>query len=101
LKVDKNKVRKSARKNDGDITDPKRLGRPTKFTLNTKHLAMNQVTGRRSVAMKLNFSEDFQARNKKAGVTTVRRYVKSTDWGKVTTSHTARKTMKIFSRPIS
>ena len=31
---------------------------------------------------KLNFSEDFQPRNKKVGVITVRQYVKSTDWGK-------------------
>ena len=30
LKVDRNTVRKWARKDDGDIADAKRLGRPTK-----------------------------------------------------------------------
>jgi hypothetical protein len=76
LKVDMNTVRKWARKDDSDIADAKRLGQPTKITPKTKdsvkHLAMNQVTRIRSVVKKLNFSEDFQAQNKKASVTTVR-----------------------------
>ena len=84
LKVDRNTVRKWTRKDDGDVTDAKRLGRPTKVTPKTKdrvrHLAMNQVTGIRTVVKKLNFSEDFQNRNKKVGVTTIRRYVKYRLW---------------------
>ena len=58
---------------------------------------MNQVTGIRNVGKKLNFSEDFEARNKKVGVTTVRQNIKSTSWGKITTSHTAKKIMSLFS----
>ena len=76
LRVDRNTARKSVRKDDGDIAGAKILGQPTKITPKTKdrvkHLAMNQVTGIRSVVKKLNFCEDFQARNKKADVTTVR-----------------------------
>ena len=55
-----NTVRKWARKNDGDIADAKGLDQPTKITPKTKervrHLAMNQVTGMRSVVKKLSFS---------------------------------------------
>ena len=60
---------------NGDIADAKRLGRPTKITKTKErvgHLAINQKMGIRSAVKKLNFSEDFQARNKKVGVTTVR-----------------------------
>ena len=35
LKVDRNTVRKWARKDDGDVTDTKRLGRPAKITPKT------------------------------------------------------------------
>ena len=44
---------------------------------------MNQVTAIRSVVKKLDFSNDFQAQNKKVGMTTVRWSVKSTDKGNV------------------
>ena len=88
-------MRKSARKDDGDIAGAKRLGRRTKITPKTKdrvrHLAMNQLTGIRSVVKKLNFSEDSEALNKKAGMTKVRWYVKSSDWGKIIRAHTAKK----------
>ena len=62
LKVDKNTVRKSTRKDEGDIAHAKRLGRPTKITPKTErvgNLAVNQVTGIRSVVKKLHFSEDY------------------------------------------
>lgn len=53
LKVDRNTVRKWARKNDGDVMDAQRLGRPTKMTPKTKdrvkNLCKNHVTGIRSV----------------------------------------------------
>lgn len=86
LKVDRNTVRKWARKEEGDVEDKQRCGRPSKVTPNTKRrirgLCKDRVTGIRSVVKKLNFSTEFQNRGKKIGVTTVRRYVRSTDWGK-------------------
>ena len=62
-----------------------------------RNLAMNQVTAIRSVVKKLDFSNDFQAQNKKVGVTTVRRYVKTTDWGKVTTANITKNHVSLFS----
>ena len=47
-------------------------------------LAKDRIAvGIRTVTKKLNFSNDYIERNKKIGATTVRRYVKSTKWGKV------------------
>ena len=79
LKVDRNTVRKLAKKYEGDIADAKRLHRQTKMTPNTKDrvrsLVMNQVRGIRSVVKKLNFSEEFKLRNMKFSVASVRRYI--------------------------
>ena len=70
------------------FTDCRRSGRPTKLSPRTKErnssLAKDRIAvGIRTVTKKLNFSNDYIERNKKIGATTVRRYVKSTKWGKV------------------
>ena len=77
MKVDRNTVRKWARNDNGDIAVATKLGRQTKITPKTRvrYLAMNKVTGIRSLVKKLHFSENFRGRNKKVGVTTVRRNV--------------------------
>ena len=88
LGVGRNTVKKWARLEDGTVTDCRRSGRPTKLSPRTKEriasLAKDRIAvGIRTVTKKLDFSNDYIERNKKIGATTVRRYVKSTKWGKV------------------
>ena len=74
------------RKDDGDILDAKRSGRPTKLTPDTKReitkLTKETGTGLRTVARKLNFSDDFKERGKTVGVTAIGNFVRSTEWEK-------------------
>jgi transposase len=75
---------------DRDTTeDAPRSGRPVvALTPRTKALITDMCKDKwnaspRLIAKKLNFSNEFIARGMSIGATTVRRFVKSTDWGKV------------------
>ena len=87
LNVSRNTVKKWRNSPDGSVTDQPRSGRPSKLTPNTKlkikNMAREQVgVGIRTVCKKLNFSDNFTEREKRIGVSTVRRYVKTTASGK-------------------
>ena len=61
--VDPKTVRLWVNKGDGNVSDSKRVGRPTKLTPNTKNKIRNLVKdkigiGTRAVAKRLNFSDD-------------------------------------------
>ena len=64
-----------------------RSGRPSKLSPKTKqsmkNLAKEKIgVGIRKVAKTLKFTDDFLRRQKYISVSTVRRFVKSTTWGK-------------------
>ena len=86
LKISRNTVRKWVRKEEGDTSDGKRSGRPTKLTPDTKRritkLANETGTGLRTVRKKLNFSDSFQARRKTLCLGTIGNFVRKTKWGK-------------------
>ena len=86
LKVARNTVRKWIRKADGDVEDKNRTGRPVKMTPNSKatvrRLAKGTGTGLRRVTKVLNMGEDYKNRDKSVCVSTVRNFVRKTEWGK-------------------
>ena len=74
-------------KGDGNVSDSKRVGRPTKLTPNTKNKIRNLVKdkigfGTRAVAKRLNFSDDYQQSQKTIGRTTVNDFIRRQSWGK-------------------
>lgn len=86
LKVSRPTVRKWVNRAENDISDHPRSGRPTKLTPQTKkkirQLAENKPgVGTRTVAKKINFSISYQNRGKTISRTTVKDYVRRTEWG--------------------
>lgn len=79
------------------IVDQQRTGRPTKVTPTTKEKINNEIKGVmgasvRSCAKALNFSHDYQNRNKSISPTSITRYLQTTDWGKMS--------FRIISKPL-
>ena len=87
LGVNRNTVINWSKKEDGDVIDSERSGRPSKVTPKTKKritaLMRNRVAGVRPTAKILNHSPMFAETGKTVGPSTVRRFVKSTEWGNI------------------
>lgn len=86
-KVSRNTVRKWARKQEGDVTDAQRPGKPTKFSPRTKDKVRKWVkdkvgVGTRTVAKKLNFSDSYKERGKTISHSAISKYLRKTTWGK-------------------
>lgn len=80
LRVSRNTVRLWVRSVEGNVSDAHRSGRPSKLSPGTKRkitaLVKDRVgVGVRTVAKRLNFSQDFLDRHKTICANTVRNYV--------------------------